>query len=89
MIPSDKSFTATHCAVGCDLGLNEGNDYSIADLQADSKGSQFDFLFKGEVIHHYSVPFVGDHLLIDTLGVLALAHHMGFDQDKVEEALNS
>ena len=29
------------------------------------------------------------HLLIDTLGVLALAHHMGFDQDKVEEALNS
>lgn len=71
------------------FGLNEGNDYSIADLQADSKGSQFDFLFKGEVIHHYSVPFVGDHLLIDTLGVLALAHHMGFDQDKVEEALNS
>ncbi len=71
------------------FGLNEGNDYSIANLQADSKGSQFDFLFKGEVIHHYSVPFVGDHLLIDTLGVLALAHHMGFDQNKVEEALNS
>ena len=71
------------------FGLSRNNDYYLENIKSDAKGSGFDLYYKGEMIHHYEVPFVGDHLMIDILGVLALSHYMGFDQDQVEEALNS
>ena len=71
------------------FGLSENNDYTLKDLHSDTMRSSFDLSYKGEVIGHYDVPFVGDHLMIDILGVLALSHYMGFDPEGVEEALNS
>ncbi len=71
------------------FGFSEDNDYRIVNLESDTRYSSFDLLYKGEFVHHYRVPFVGDHLMIDTLGVLALAHHMGFDQSRVEASLQS
>ena len=71
------------------FGISEDNDYRMVNLESDTRSSSFDLLYKGELVHHYTVPFVADHLMIDTLGVLALAHHMGFDQDRVEASLQS
>ncbi|MBQ1482477.1 MAG: UDP-N-acetylmuramate--alanine ligase [Erysipelotrichaceae bacterium] len=71
------------------FGLSKENDYYIEGLSSDTARSDFDLMFRGEKIAHYDVPFVGDHLMIDILGVLSLAHYMGFDPARVEEALNS
>ena len=69
------------------FGLSEHNDYYLANVESDSTSSSFDLMYRGEKLHHYHVPFVGDHLLIDILGVLSLSHYMSFDQERVEEAL--
>ncbi len=71
------------------FGFSENNDYRMINLESDTRYSSFDLLYKGEKVHHFRVPFVGGYLMIDILGVLALAHHMGFDQDRVEASLQS
>ena len=71
------------------FGLSRDNDYYAENLVSDRKSSSFDLMFKGEKIAHFDVPFVGDHLMIDTLGVLSMAHQMGLDPQGVEEALQS
>ena len=70
------------------FGLSDRNDYYPANVESDSTSSSFDLMYRGEKLHHYHVPFVGDHLLIDILGVLSLSHYMRFDQERVEEALS-
>ena len=70
------------------FGFREDNDYYLTNIKNTTEDSEFDLMYKGQLVSHYLVPLVGKHLLIDCLGVLALAHHMGFDSKKVEEALN-
>ena len=70
------------------FGFKDSNDYYLTNLKNTTVDSEFDLMFRDEFVGHYIVPLVGDHLLIDCLGVLALAHHMGFDSKLVEEALN-
>ncbi len=43
--------------------------------------------FKNEFLHHFDLQLVGRHLLIDTLGVIALAYKLGLDLNLVNEAL--
>lgn len=69
------------------FGLTENNDYYLANLVNDSKHSEFDLMYKGEKLYHYNLPFVGRHMMIDVLGVLALAHYKGFDFERTESAL--
>ena len=51
------------------FGLNESNDYYLTNLSNTSSSSSFDFMHDGNFIHHYELPVVGDHVLIDALGV--------------------
>ena len=69
------------------FGLTPENDYYLDNLINDSRHSEFDLMFKGEKLYHYDLPFVGRHMMIDVLGVLALAHHKGFDFERTENAL--
>ena len=45
-------------------------------------------MHKGELVGHYNVPFVGKHMMIDVLGVLALADYLKFDHQRVEKAIS-
>ena len=69
------------------FGFSKDNDYYLENLKTTSNSSSFDFMFKGKKLYHYELPFVGDHLLIDVMGVLALADHLGFDYEGTMEAL--
>ena len=69
------------------FGLNSDNDYSISNLKEDSKGTSFDLIYKNEKISSFDLAFVGRHLLIDVLGVIALSHRLGLDLNIVSSAL--
>ncbi len=69
------------------FGLSENNDYYVTNLSNDSTSSSFDLMHNNKFIYHYEVPFVGDHMIIDALGVIALADYMKFDHSIVEKAL--
>ena len=70
------------------FGFGENNDYTMRNLSSTDSYSDFDFCYKGELIHHFHVPFVGEYLMIDIMGVLALAHYLGYDMKEVEAALH-
>ena len=69
------------------FGFDSSNDYYLENLKTTSTYSSFDFMFRGEKLYHYELPFVGDFLLIDVMGVLALANYLGFDHALTMEAL--
>ena len=69
-------------------GLNENNDYYICNFDNTNVDSSFDMMFRGEFVARYTVPVVGDHMLLDVLGVLSLAHYLGFDQKIVADSLH-
>lgn len=70
-------------------GLNDGNDFTIKNIEENESGSKFDFYFKGDFIYRYSLPFVGNHLLIDVLSVISVATIMCFEHQKIENALTN
>jgi len=69
------------------FGLSTNNDYYPLNIESDTKSTRFDFYYKGLKLYRYDVPFVGNHLLIDIMGVLALCHQKGFDFTLTEEAI--
>lgn len=70
------------------FGLNSNNDYYADNLVLDNKKMKFDLIHQGNKIATYELPFVGKHLLIDVLGVIALGDKLGFDHQLMNEALN-
>lgn len=70
------------------FGLTSDNDYYIDNLTNTTTSSSFDFMYKDKLVAHYNVPFVGEHMMIDLAGVLALADYMKFDTKLVEEAMH-
>ena len=71
------------------FGFNDTNDYYITNIETDSNSSSFDFMYKDRFIYRYHLPFVGDHLLIDTMSVLSLSDYLNFDPKIVENTLKS
>ena len=66
-------------------GFNEDNDFRIVNCESSNSASEFDLYFKDQYIFHYHLPLVGKHLLLDALGVIALATMMCFDHRLIEE----
>ena len=69
------------------FGLTNDNEYYIDNLTNTTTSSSFDFMHNGKLVASYDVPFVGEHMMIDLAGVLALADYMKFDPKLVEQAL--
>ena len=70
------------------FGLTSDNDYYIDNLNTTTSSSSFDFMHNNKFVCHYDVPFVGEHMMIDLLGVLALADYMNFDSNRVQDAIS-
>ena len=71
------------------FGFNDSCDYYANNLVSNTSTTSFDFMYKDRFIYHYELPFVGDHLIIDTLSVLSLADYLKYDPSKVEKALEN
>ena len=70
------------------FGLTDKNDYYARDIQVHGDHSTFDLMHHDQFLYHYDVPLVGDHVIIDVLGVIALGDHMGFAHEQIQESLN-
>ena len=70
-------------------GFNEDNDYYLDNLTNSTTSSSFDLIHNGQKIAHYDVPLVGKHLMLDLLGVLALADYMKYDHFRISNAINT
>ena len=71
------------------FGFNADNDFTITNIKEDENSTSFDLVFNNEIVSHYDLPFVGDHLILDALGVISLSYILGFDNKGINEALNN
>ena len=71
------------------FGLTENNDYYPKNLEIQGDHTSFDLYYRGSFLYRYDVPLVGDHVIIDVLGVIALGDQMGFAHEKIQESLDA
>ncbi len=60
-------------------GVGEHNDYRATDIIEDASGVTFTLMFNGQYVERLSLPLFGHHMLLNALGVLALAHQLKQD----------
>jgi len=70
------------------FGFDVNNDFHFENLKMNVDNSEYDLVFNNRIIHHFVLPFVGKHLLLDSLGVIALSYLLDFDLNLVNESLN-
>lgn len=62
------NLTVPHLYYGC----NEGNDVQAINFSEDEHGMVFDVLYHSKLIGHFELPYVGRHLLWNSLAVIAI-----------------
>lgn len=70
-------------------GEGENNDLRAINIIEDTKGMEFDVTFKSEFKHHFKLPFVGRHLLWNSLAVIGIGYLEGLTGEQIENGLCS
>lgn len=68
-------------------GLEENDDLQAKNVIEESDGMSFDVYFKQELVGHIELPFVGHHLLLNSLAVIGIGLLEGMDLSEIEKGL--
>ena len=69
-------------------GIEDNDDLQAVNILEDDKGMSFDVLLKGEMFGHFDLPFVGRHLLLNSLSVIMIGILKGMSPEEIEEGLS-
>ena len=70
-------------------GESEKDDLQAVHIEERSDGMDFDVLFHKEYVGHFSLPFVGHHLLLNSLACIGAGLAEGFTALQIEEGLSA
>jgi len=85
----DKSVLEIAKAAKCRIilyGLASG-DWQVKSIIQKNGGMEFEVLEKGESCGKFSIQLVGEYNVANALAVIATARELGFDLEKIHEAL--
>ncbi len=68
-------------------GFNSDNNIVASNLIKTSSGTTFDVLINGTYYHTFKTPFFGDHMVLNSLSVIAICYLEGMDPNIVEKDL--
>ena len=68
-------------------GENEDNDVVARNIHETSTGMSFDVVIEGNLFGHFDLPFVGHHLLWNSLGVISIGYLLNLTAKQIEESL--
>lgn len=71
------------------FGRKPQNDVRAVNVLENTQGMSFDVYIHGDLFGHFSLPFYGDHMLQDSLGVIALGYLEGMDASYIQNQLAS
>ena len=69
-------------------GFNEDNDVVVKNVTHDEESTKADVYIKGELYDTYTFPFVGDHLLLNVLGVITVCYLENLPKDVVRKQVS-
>lgn len=70
-------------------GFGNDNKVRAINIVKETDGTSFDFVFENEVLKHFKLPLVGDHMILNALAVIAVGVYEKMDLDKVESGLQN
>ncbi|MBQ6355638.1 MAG: UDP-N-acetylmuramate--L-alanine ligase [Solobacterium sp.] len=69
-------------------GLEDNDDIQAVNVDERNDGMDFDVLFNKEFFGHFSLPFVGHHLLLNSLGTISVGILEGMTAEQIERGLS-
>lgn len=79
-----QKLTLTH---GLKYGFEDHNDVIAKNVIKDAEGTCFDVCVNGEFYHTFKTPFFGDHMVLNSLAVIAVTYLENFNPKVVEQDL--
>ncbi|MBQ7223685.1 MAG: UDP-N-acetylmuramate--L-alanine ligase [Erysipelotrichaceae bacterium] len=70
-------------------GTEDNDDVQAVNVEETPQGMHFDVIVRGEKYGHFDLPFVGHHLLLNSLSVIMVGYLKGMSAREVEEGLSS
>lgn len=70
-------------------GFDDSNDFAAKNIVKNSDGSTFDVYVRSELYYTFTIPQMGDHAILNALGVITLAHYEGIPAEIVQEGLST
>ncbi len=70
-------------------GEKDNDDVQAINIVEDTDRMSFDVLFKGELFGHFELPFVGHHLLLNSLAVITIGILKGYSSQNIEAGLKT
>ncbi|MBQ1826917.1 MAG: UDP-N-acetylmuramate--L-alanine ligase [Erysipelotrichaceae bacterium] len=74
----------------CDIlyyGTSKDDDIYADNIDERSDGMTFDVHFRGKFFGHFDLPFIGHHLLLNSLGVIGVAVLKGLSYEQIHDGL--
>lgn len=70
-------------------GFSEDLDLVAKNMENSASHTQFDVYHKGQFIHRFDLPIVGDHMVLDALAVIAVGIYDGIEPSDMETGLQA
>ncbi len=70
-------------------GFNENNDIVCKNLNLKTDGSEFDVYINNEFYGHFDLPLLGEHMILNSLAVIAVSRLLGLSSDIINKELKT
>lgn len=70
-------------------GLNDNDDIQATSVVEDSKHMEFDLYFENKLFGHFNLPFVGHHLLLNSLASIGIGILEGMSFEDIEKGISN
>lgn len=70
-------------------GFDDKNDITVKGVIANRESSQFDLYFQGKFLKHFTLPIVGDHMILNAMAVIGVGLYEGIPVEVMESGLQN
>src|SRR5699024_6480787 len=66
-------------------GFDDTNDFQTQNITENRKGTEFDVFVRNTYYDTFSIPFYGNHHILNALSVIAICHYEGIDVENIKK----
>jgi len=66
-------------------GFDDTNDFQAQNITENRKGTEFDVFVRNTYYDTFSIPFYGNHHILNALSVIAICHYEGIDVENIKK----